>query len=87
MRGTVDKFSVQPVLNPCGVFIVIIDCTFPLFKQRIVHFAFGCGYWHYTILMSADVLVFAGIVTVNEVVDVLLLPKSRTQTAPLSPAL
>jgi hypothetical protein len=37
--------------------------------------------------MSADVLVFAGIVTVNEVVDVLLLPKSRTQTAPLSPAL
>jgi hypothetical protein len=37
--------------------------------------------------MSADVLVFAGIVTVNEVVDVLLLPKSSTQTAPLSPAL
>jgi hypothetical protein len=44
MRGTMDKFPVQPVLNPCGKFIVIIDCTFPLFKQRIVHFAFGCGY-------------------------------------------
>jgi hypothetical protein len=37
--------------------------------------------------MSADVLVFAGIVTVNEVVDVFVFPKSRTQTAPLSPAL
>jgi hypothetical protein len=37
--------------------------------------------------MSADVLVFAGIVTVNETVDVLLLPKSSTQTAPFAPAL
>lgn len=37
--------------------------------------------------MSADVLVFAGIVTVNEVVDVFVFPKSKTQTAPLSPAL
>jgi hypothetical protein len=37
--------------------------------------------------MSADVLVFAGIVTVNEVVDVFVFPKSKTQTAPLSPDL
>jgi hypothetical protein len=44
MRGTVDKFFVQPVLNPCGEFVVIIDCTLSLYKQRIVHFAFGCGY-------------------------------------------
>jgi hypothetical protein len=37
--------------------------------------------------MSADVLVFAGIVTVNDEFDVFVFPKSRTQTAPLSPAL
>jgi hypothetical protein len=37
--------------------------------------------------MSADVLVFAGIATVNVFVDVLLLPKSKTQTAPFAPAL
>jgi hypothetical protein len=37
--------------------------------------------------MSADVLVFAGIVTVKVLVDVLSLPKSKTHTAPLSPAL
>jgi hypothetical protein len=35
--------------------------------------------------MSADVLVFAGIVTGKLLVDVLLLPKSKTHTAPLSP--
>jgi hypothetical protein len=46
MRGSVYKFFVQPVLNPRGGFVVIIDCTFPLFKQRIVHVAFGCGYKH-----------------------------------------
>jgi hypothetical protein len=88
MCGTVYKFTLQPVLSPCSEFVVIIDCTLLLYKQRIVHFAFGRRYkCHYTILISADVLVFAGIVTVNEVVDVLLLPKSSTQTAPLSPAL
>jgi hypothetical protein len=37
--------------------------------------------------MSADVLVLAGIVTVNVLVDVFVFPKSKTQTAPLSPAL
>jgi hypothetical protein len=37
--------------------------------------------------MSADVLVLAGIVTVKVEVDVLSLPKSKTQTAPLPPAL
>lgn len=87
MRGTVDKLSIQPILNPCGEFIVIIDCTLTLFKQRVIHFAFGCCYQHYTILMSADVLVLAGIVTVNVLVDVFVFPKSKTQTAPLSPAL
>jgi hypothetical protein len=35
--------------------------------------------------MSADVLVFAGIVTVKVALDVLLDPKSKTHTAPLSP--
>jgi hypothetical protein len=88
MRGTVDKFTIQPVLSPCGEFVVIIDCTLLLYKQRIVHFAFGRRYKrHYTILISADVLVFAGIVTVKVEVEVLSLPKSSTQTAPLSPAL
>jgi hypothetical protein len=37
--------------------------------------------------MSADVLVLAGIVTAKVPVDVTLLPKSRTQTAPFAPAL
>jgi hypothetical protein len=37
--------------------------------------------------MSADVLVLAGIVTVKVEVEVLSLPKSSTQTAPLAPAL
>jgi hypothetical protein len=41
----------------------------------------------YASRMSADVLVFAGIVTVKVLVDVLLLPKSKTHTAPLAPAL
>jgi hypothetical protein len=35
--------------------------------------------------MSADVLVLAGIVTLKVEIDVLSLPKSKTQTAPLSP--
>jgi hypothetical protein len=88
MGRAVDKFSIQPVFHPCGEFVVIIDCTFPLFKQGLVHVAFGCGYkCHYAILMSADVLVLAGIATVNVEVEVLSLPKSKTQTAPLSPAL
>jgi hypothetical protein len=37
--------------------------------------------------MSADVLVFAGIVTGKVLTEVLSLPKSKTHTAPLSPAL
>jgi hypothetical protein len=37
--------------------------------------------------MSADVLVFAGIVTVKVLAEVLSLAKSKTQIAPLSPAL
>jgi hypothetical protein len=37
--------------------------------------------------MSADVLVLAGIVTVKLLVDVLSLPKSKTQIAPFAPVL
>jgi hypothetical protein len=37
--------------------------------------------------MSADVLVLAGIATVKVKVDVLSLPKSKTQIAPFAPAL
>jgi hypothetical protein len=88
MGRAVNKLTFQPILNPSGEFIVIVHGSLSLFKQRFVHVAFGCGYQcHYTILMSADVLVFAGIVTVKVLVEVLLLPKSKTHTAPLSPAL
>jgi hypothetical protein len=37
--------------------------------------------------MSAAVLVSAGIATVKVLVDILSLPKSKTQTAPFAPAL
>ena len=88
MRRTVDKLPIQPVFNPCGELIVIIYYAFPLFKQRVIHFAFGSGYkCHYAILMIAEVSVAAGNCTVKVVVDVLFEPKSNTHTAPSAPAL
>jgi len=84
MCGTVNKLSVQPILNPCREFVVIIDCTVPLFKQRIVHVAFGCGYKHvgpYEIRTIALEASAAGKVIKNVALAVVLsAPKSSTAT-------
>jgi len=81
MSGAVNKLTLQPILNPCGEFIVIIDCTLSLFKQRFVHFTF-CSDNQFELLISASVAVFAGIVIKNVPpdVDVLSDPKSKTAT-------
>ena len=72
------KLFVQPIFNPCGEFIVVIYCAFPLFKQGIVHITFGSCNNQFELLMSAEVAVLAGIVIVNVPVDVLSEPKSST---------
>jgi len=74
----VNQLTIKPVLNPSGVLIVIIDCTFPLLKLGIVHIAFGGSNNQFELLISAVVEVLAGIVIVNVVVDVLSEPKSKT---------
>jgi len=74
------KFAIKPILNPCGKFVLIIDCAFLLFKHGIVHIAFGGSNYQFELLISAVVEVFAGIVIVNVVVDVLSDPKSKTAT-------
>ena len=87
MHRSVHKLAFMPVLNPCCVLIVIIDGTCFLFKQGLVHFAFGgrdkCHVQ--TNRMRAEETVSSGICTVNETTEVLSLPKSNTHTAPLSP--
>jgi hypothetical protein len=80
MCGAMDKFSIQPILYPCGGFIVIIDGTFFFLKKRIVHVAFGGGNDQFELLISAAVDVLAGMVIRNVVVDVLSEPKSSTAT-------
>ena len=72
------KLFVQPVLNPCGEFIVIVNCAFPLLKQGVVHIAFGRCNNQFELLINAEVAVLAGIVMVNVPVDVLSAPKSNT---------
>jgi len=81
MGRTVNKFTFQPVLDPCGEFVVIINCTLLLYKQRFVHFAF-CGGNQFELLISASVTVLAGIVIKNVPLDVETLsdPKSKTAT-------
>ena len=83
------KLAFMPVLNPSGVFVVIINGPFFPLQQGIIHQTFGrCDLCHaYTNRINADVEVFAGICTVKVEEDVLSLPKSRTQIAPLAPAL
>jgi hypothetical protein len=84
MRGTVYKFFAQPVLNPRGGFVIIIHCAVPLFKQRVVHVAFSCGYKHVgpyeirTIALEASAV---GKVIKNVALAVVLsAPKSNTAT-------
>ena len=78
MRRTVYKFTIQPILNPCGKFIVIVNCAFPLFKQGVIHIAFSSRNNQFEELVCAVVAVLAGIVMVNVPVDVLSAPKSNT---------
>lgn len=84
MRGSMYKLFVQPILNPCGSFIVIIHGTLSLFKQGVVHFAFGCVYKHvgpYAIRINADETVLDGISTTKVVVATLSEPKSNIAIA------
>jgi len=76
----VNQLAIQPVLNPRCQFILIINRAFPLFKQGIVHLAFGGSDYQFELLISAVVEVFAGMVIVNVPVDVLSEPKSKTAT-------
>jgi len=78
MRRTMNQLAIQPVLNPRCQFVVIVNYAFPLLKQGIIHVAFGSGNYQFELLISAVVEVFAGMVIVNVVVDVLSEPKSRT---------
>jgi hypothetical protein len=78
MNRTVNKFTLMPVLNPSCVLYVIIDGTFPFFKQRFVHVAFGGSNNQFELLIRAVVAVFAGMVIVNVTLDVLSEPKSKT---------
>jgi len=78
MCGAVDKFPIQPVLNPCRVLVVIFYDTFFFLKKRIIHVAFGGGNNQFELLISAAVDVLAGMVMRNVVVDVLSEPKSST---------
>jgi hypothetical protein len=80
MRRAVNQLAIQPVLNPRCQFILVIDCAFPLLQQGIIHVAFGGSNNQFELLISAVVEVFAGMVIVNVVVDVLSEPKSRTAT-------
>ena len=80
MGRAVNQFAFQPILNPCGEFVVIVHGSFPLFKQRIVHVAFGGCDYQFELLISAVVDVLAGIVIKNVVADVLSEPKSSTAT-------
>jgi hypothetical protein len=84
MRGSVYKLFVQPVLNPRGGFVVIIHGTLPLFKQGVVHFAFGCRYKHigpYEIRTIALEALAVGNSIKNVVLAVVLsAPKSNTAT-------
>lgn len=86
MNGTVNQFTLQPILNPGGQFIVIVHGSLSLFKQGIVHFAFGGRDYQFELLISAVVDVLAGIVIKKVVTDVLSDPKSSTATD-LSPLL
>ena len=78
MGRTMNKFTFVPILYPSGVFNVIIEGTFAFFKQRFIHVAFGGSNDQFELLISAAVEVSAGIVIVNNVVDVLSDPKSNT---------
>ena len=80
MDRTVNKFTLQPILNPGGLFIVIVHGSFPLLKQRIIHLAFGGCDYQFELLINAVVDVLAGIVIKNVVTDVLSDPKSNTAT-------
>jgi hypothetical protein len=67
MRRTVDKLPIQPILHPCGVFILIIDDAFLFLKERDDPFRLLVVVTSAIkqLLIRADVLVFAGIVTVK----------------------
>jgi len=38
------KLTIQPILDPCRVFVFIIDGAFSFFKKGLIHIAFGSGY-------------------------------------------
>ena len=73
-----NQLALKPVLNPRCQFILVVNLPRTVFQQGIVHVAFGSSNDQFELLISAVVEVFAGIVIVNVVVDVLSDPKSRT---------
>ena len=78
MRGAVNLFTIQPVLNPSCVFNFVINNAFPLLEEGVIHIAFGSRNYQFELLISAVVAVFVGIVIVKVVVEVLSEPKSST---------
>jgi len=78
MCRTVYQFAIQPVLNPCRGFVVVVYGAFPLVQQGFVQQTFGCCNHGSLINEVVDELV--GITTVNDAVVVLSAPKSNTAT-------
>jgi len=78
MGRPVNKLSVQPVFIPNCMLILIVNFASTVLQQGCIHITFGSGNDQFELLISAVVDVFAGIVIVNVVVDVLSDPKSKT---------
>lgn len=58
MNGAMHKLSVQPILDPASTLVVIVNQTFPLFKQAFVHHSFGCIDFHNDSLCDTNERIF-----------------------------
>ena len=75
-----NQLTIEPVLDPSGVLMFVVNNSFALFKQRIVYFAFRCSNKHYVLLMIAVSALLAGMV-IKKVFEALLsAPKFSTAT-------
>ena len=58
MNGAMHKLSVQPILDPAGALVVVINESFPLLKQALIHHPFGCIDFHFDSLCDTNERVF-----------------------------
>jgi hypothetical protein len=78
------QLAIKPVFSPRRGLNVVVQRTFLLNQQGVIHVAFGSRNDQFELLISAVVEVLAGIVTKNVVVEVLSAPKSMTAIARLA---